>query len=61
MSIDFNRAAMLLHVCDKSKNWPNLRKLHDAAMAELVDMQEPEEKPQPAPASIRRPIPTGGK
>lgn len=48
--MDFQKAAMLLHVCDKSKNWPNLRPLHDAAMAELMKMQEDKAEPKAAPA-----------
>lgn len=32
---DLNKAAMLLHVCDKAKNWPLLKGVHDAAMHEL--------------------------
>ena len=49
--MDFQKAAMLLHVCDKAKNWPNLKPLHDAAMAELIDLQAPEEKPKAGPVS----------
>ena len=29
------RAGMLLDICDKAKNWPNLKALHDSAMEEL--------------------------
>ena len=36
---DFNKAAMLLHVLDKAKNWPgDLKGLHDAAMFELREI-----------------------
>lgn len=48
--MNFEKATMLLMICDKSKNWPNLRLLHDAAMAELMAIQAPEvevEEPEP--------------
>lgn len=35
IEMDHNKAAMLLHVLDKAKNWPNLKGIHDAAMHEL--------------------------
>ena len=37
MSVDYNKAFMLLSVVDKAKNWPNLQGLHDLAMNELQD------------------------
>ena len=45
--IDLDRAATLLHVADKAKQWPRLKAIHDAAMAELEAMQVPEAKPEP--------------
>lgn len=36
--MDFNQAGMLLTVCNLAKDWPNLKKIHDAAMAELLDL-----------------------
>ncbi len=56
--MDFSKAAMLLHVCAKSKDWPNLKVLHDAAMGELEAMCKPKEDPKPKavpnkPADVR--------
>ena len=52
--IDFDKVLLLLQVCDLSKNWPPLKRMHDAAMAELVKMQEePEEETEPE-------LPVGG-
>ena len=42
MSIDFNKAGLLLHICDLANQWPRLKPLHDAAMIELEKLQEPE-------------------
>lgn len=50
--MNFEKATMLLMICDKSKNWPNLRYLHDAAMAELMAIQSPKivvKEPEPEP------------
>lgn len=44
MSIDFNRAGLLLHICDLSVKWPRLKAIHDAAMAELEGMKAEEPK-----------------
>lgn len=38
MSTDFNRAAMLLHIVDTCRQWPELQGLHDLAMAELREI-----------------------
>lgn len=38
MSVPYDRAVTLLKTADLAKQWPNLRALHDLAMAELVDM-----------------------
>lgn len=42
--MDFSKAAMLLHVADKARQWPNLSKLEKAALAELEKIQN--EEPQ---------------
>jgi hypothetical protein len=47
--IDFDKAATLLHIADKAKQWPRLKPLHDAAMVELEAMQVPEPQPEPEP------------
>lgn len=39
--MDFSKAAMLLHVADKARQWPNLKKLEMAALAELEQIQNP--------------------
>lgn len=55
MSYDFGKAAMLLHVCDKAKGWPELRPLHDTAMQELRQMQvneKPEQVKAPEPVFV---------
>ena len=38
--MDHNRAAMLLAVMDKAKQWPNLKGVHDAAMYELEELNK---------------------
>lgn len=40
MSVDLNKAGMLLHIASKARDWPNLRGLHDIVMAELEDMSK---------------------
>ena len=50
--IDLNKVGLLLHVLDKCLQWPELRPLHDAAMAELRKLQAP-----PAPAMVPTPPP----
>ena len=40
MSVDMNRAGLLLHVCDLSGQWPPLKPLADLAMKELEDMTD---------------------
>ncbi len=40
MTVDLNRAGMLLHIVSKAKDWPNLKGIHDIAMAELEDMSK---------------------
>ena len=40
MSVDFNRAGLLLHVCDLAGQWPPLKPLTDLAMRELEDMAD---------------------
>lgn len=47
--MDFARASMLIHILDKAVQWPSLRPLHDAALAELIKIQSP---PTPAPKAI---------
>ncbi len=54
--MDFSKAAMLLHVADKARQWPNLKKLEMAALAELEQLQAPpksEVEPEPK-EEIRR-------
>jgi len=53
--MDFSKAAMLLHVCAKSKDWPNLKVLHDAAMGELEAMCKPPEVQQPKAVLASKP------
>lgn len=42
MSLAVDRIAALLHIIDKSRQWPKLRHLHDAAMRELEDHSQSE-------------------
>lgn len=51
MSIDFNRAAMLLHIAEASNpvKWPKLRAIHEAAMAELEEIAG---VPKPEPVVV---------
>lgn len=44
--MDFERAAMLLHVVEKSFQHPKLKHIHDAAMKELEAMKV-EDRPEP--------------
>ncbi len=39
---DFNRIAALLHVVEKTRDYPKLKTIHDAAMAELEQHANPE-------------------
>lgn len=36
MSVDYNKAATLLHIVDTAKQWPTLKGIHDLAMMELL-------------------------
>lgn len=52
---DWTTIAGLLHIVEKSMNYPKLRHLHDAAMAELeATRPPPEEKPEPLAATVER-------
>jgi hypothetical protein len=53
--MDFERAAMLLHVADLSLKWPQLKPLHDAAVAELTVLQTPPEKEESAQEELKLP------
>ena len=53
MSVDFNKAGLLLHICDLANQWPRLKPLHDAAMAELEKLQAAKEEPAEVEESRR--------
>lgn len=42
--MDIQRTWMLLEILDKSRHWPNLRLVHDWAMAELQEVCDEAEK-----------------
>lgn len=57
--MDFNRAALLLHVVDTARHWPTLNGLHDAAMKELVEIsnsknEAQDQKPKATPPIERK-------
>lgn len=53
--MDFNRAAMLLHVVKESREYPRLAHVHNAAMQELEKMNAELAKPEQAPLPLRAP------
>ena len=40
MSIDYNKAATLLHIVDTANQWPTLKGIHDLVMMELVAIND---------------------
>ena len=49
MTINFERAALLLHVVDVVRNYPKLEKVHREALSELERMCEEPKPVQPVP------------
>lgn len=43
---DFQRVSHLLHVVEKTRDYPKLKKIHDAAMKELEEHANPSEPDQ---------------
>lgn len=41
--MDFEHILVLLQVCEKTIQWPRLKLIHDAAMAELEDYAVPQD------------------
>ena len=55
--MDLDRAALLLNICNLSRQWGTLKPIHDAAMAELVAMAAPKPQPLSRPTPMSRPSP----
>ena len=53
MEVEFERVAMLLHVVEKSRDYNQLKNIHDTAMTELSLINElmipPKPEPEPLP------------
>ncbi len=47
---DFNRIAALLHVVEKTRDYPKLKSIHDSAMAELEEHANPAPPEEPLAA-----------
>lgn len=50
---DFQRVSNLLHVVEKTRDYPKLKRIHDAAMAELEQHAKIEE---PDPTHVEEPM-----
>lgn len=46
--MDYDRITMLLNVCGMTLGYPALKKLHDTAYNELLEIQDPPAEPEPA-------------